>query len=176
MGEFIADLVGFGVVIAVIWWKVAPPLRKAMRTQQDAIRQQIEQSKAASERLAAAERAYQDAVTEARAEAAKIRDNARADAERIVEEMREQAEREAARIRRRGEEELANQRLQVIHELRAYLGQATLTLASHFVREHLEEAAHQRQAVDSFLGVLEDMAAGNGASERETVLASKGEA
>ena len=54
--DYIAEFVAFIVVIVVIWWKVVPPLRTAMRKQQDTISKQVEEAKEASERLAAAER------------------------------------------------------------------------------------------------------------------------
>src|SRR6266581_3216450 len=103
MADYIAEFVGFILVVGVLWWKVVPPVRKAMRRQQDTITQQVEEAKVASERLAEAERKYSDALAEARTEAAKIRDAARVDADRILVEMREQAEREVERIRQRGE-------------------------------------------------------------------------
>lgn len=158
MGDYIAELVAFVVVIAVLWWKVVPPVRAAMGRQKDAVAKQVEESKVAAERLATAERKYRDALAEARTEAAKIRDAARADAQRIVEEMREQADREVERIRQRGEEDLVAQRRQVIRELRGRIGELAVDLAGELVSEHLSGQEARVATVDRLLDELEAMA------------------
>jgi F-type H+-transporting ATPase subunit b len=159
VADYIAEFVGFLVVIGVIWWKVAPPVRKAMRRQQETIAKQVEDAKEAAERLAVAERKYRDALAEARTEAAKIRDAARADALRIVEEMREQADREVERIRQRGEEDLVAQRRQVIRDLRGRIGELAVELAGELVADHLSDQQHRAATVDRLLDELEAMAA-----------------
>jgi ATP synthase F0 subunit b len=159
VADYIAELVGFAVVVAFLWWKVVPPLRKAMRRQRDTVAQQVEDSKVAAERLAEAERKYRDALTEARTEAAKIRDAARADAIRIVDDMREQADREVERIRERGEAELVAQRRQVIRELRSRIGELAVDLAGELVTEHLSDPQRRSATVDRLLGELESMSA-----------------
>jgi F0F1-type ATP synthase membrane subunit b/b' len=60
IAEYVASLVGFLLIIYFGWRKVAPPVRKLMTQRQDAIRQQVEDAKLAAERLAAAEKKYQD--------------------------------------------------------------------------------------------------------------------
>lgn len=157
--DYVASLVGFVLIVYVFWRRIVPPLAKATKRQQDLIRKQVEDAKLASERLAAAEKKYSDAVAEARTEAAKIRDGARADAQRIVAEMREQAEREVARIRQRGEDDLIAQRQQVIRELRARIGELAVDMASDLVRDHLSDPRHRSATVDRLLDELESMAA-----------------
>lgn len=156
--EYIASLVGFLLIIYFGWRKIVPPVGKLMRQRQEAIRQQLEAAKLAAERLAAAEKKYQDAVAEARTEAAKIRDSARADAQRIVVEMREHAEREVQRIRQRGEEDLVARREQVIRELRVRIGAMSVDLAGELVTEHLAGQQARSATVDRLLDELDAMA------------------
>jgi ATP synthase F0 subunit b len=158
MLDYIAELVGFAVVVAVIWWKVVPPVRAIMRKRQDEIAKQVEAAKVASERLAVAEKKYRDAVAEARTEAAKIRDAARADAARILEEMREQAEREVERIKQRAQDDLASQRQQIIRELRVRIGELSIDMAGQLVNEHLAQAGNASATVDRLLDELDAMA------------------
>lgn len=172
MGIFIGNLIGFLVIAFIVWRYVVPPLRKAMKTQQETIARQYEESEKAKARLAEAERKHSEAVNEARVESAKIRDNARADAQRISEEMREQADNEVVRIRQRGEEQIGLQRQQVIRELRAQLGGSSLSVADKLVRDHVSDPAAQSSTVDRFLGELEGMA---GSATPQTV-PSRGEA
>jgi ATP synthase F0 subunit b len=170
MAGYIAELVGFILIIAVLWWKVVPPVKKMADERQELIGKQVEASKLASERLAEAERKYSDAVAEAHVEAAKIRDGARADAQRIVAEMREQADREVERIRQRGEDDLTSQRQSVIRELRSRIGELSVELAGQLVTEHLSAKTRQAATVDRLLDELDAMSA------REETLASKGDA
>ncbi|HEX5496606.1 MAG TPA: F0F1 ATP synthase subunit B [Mycobacteriales bacterium] len=156
---FIAEFIAFLIILAVIWRYVVPPVQRAMSERQEQIRGQIEESQQAKERLAAAEATYQSALTEARTEAAKIRDSARVEGQRIIDEMRATAQEEAERVRVRAEEQLATQRQQVVNELRAEIGQLATTLAERIVGESLTDDARRQRTVDRFLGELEEMSA-----------------
>ena len=172
VGSLIIEIVGFILVIVVLGRYVAPRIRTATKNQQNLIRTQIKASEDAAAQLSAAEAQYKDALSEARIEAAKIRDGARADAQRIVVEMREQAEREVARIKQRGEDDLVQQRQQVIRELRARIGELSVDLAGRLVHEHLSGEANRAATVDLLLGELEQMSA----RDEATAGSGKGEA
>ncbi len=161
-GTIIVELVIFLVVLWVIWRYVAPPIKRIMQQRQEMVRKQIEESQDASERLAAAERRYSDALDEARTEAAKIREGARAEAQRIKEEMRDQAEQEVAGIRQRGEEQLATQRQQVVRELRSEIGNLAVTLSERMVGDSLADESRRSGTVDRFLDELDGMSAPDG--------------
>lgn len=164
MADYIAEFVGFLIVVGVIWWKVVPPVRAMMRRQQEAVAAQIEAAKAAEQRLATANEKYRNALADARTEAAKIRDAAREDATRIVEEMRAQAEREVERIRQRGEEDLVAARQRVIGELHRRIGELAVDLAGELVSEHLSDPKRRSATVDRLLDELTAMAATDGPS------------
>lgn len=159
MWVWISELVCTVVIAFVLWRYAVPPVRKAMRRQQDTIREQLEESEKAQQRLDEASQAYEKAVAEARTDAAKIRDDARADAQRIEEEMQAYAEREIERIRQRGEEQLVLQRQQLTRELRAHIGNQAAELAGRIVHEHLGQAGNREATVDRALDELEGMAA-----------------
>jgi F-type H+-transporting ATPase subunit delta len=55
VSTFIGQLVGFVVIVWIIVRYVVPPIRRLMANQKDAVRQQLEDSAAASQRLASAE-------------------------------------------------------------------------------------------------------------------------
>lgn len=160
----VAEIVGFLIVLYVLWRYVVPPLKQMTDKRQEEIRQQVEDARQARERLEAAEAEYERTVKEAREEASRIRDDARADAERIVEEMRQNAEEEAERIKRRGEETLENARLQVVRELKAELGQNSSLLAGQLVRQELASDEAKQASVDSFLDELERSGSGSSSS------------
>ena len=58
MSTFIGQLVGFAVIILLVWRYVVPPVRKMMADQQDTVRRQLADSAAAADRLAEASRAH----------------------------------------------------------------------------------------------------------------------
>ena len=156
-GTIIAELVAFLIILWVLWKYVVPPLSKSLQARQDMVQKQVEDSEQAQRKLKAAEERYDQALTEARTEAAKIRDTARADAERIREELREQATAEVERIRQRGEEQLASQRDQVVRQLRGELGGLAVQLAGQLVGHELADTDSKRSTVDRFLNQLDEM-------------------
>ena len=179
-GTIIAELVAFVIILWVLWKYVVPPLSKSLQDRQDMIQKQVEDSEEAQRRLKAAEERYDQALAEARTEAAKIRDNARADGEHIREELREQASAEVERIRQRGEEQLSAQRDQVVRQLRGELGGLSIQLAEKLVGHELADDDRRRSTVDSFLSELDRMPAAGAAqkhgSDTEKAAVSSGTA
>lgn len=156
-GTLIAELVIFLLILGVVWRYVVPPVKRAMNDRQEMVRKQIEESEQTRKRLDEAEAKYKDALSEARTEAAKIREGARADAQRIKEELRAQADQEVARIRERGEEQLVTQRDQAVRQLRSEVGRLAVTLAGRLVGEAVADDATRSSTVDRFLDELDGM-------------------
>src|SRR6476661_200258 len=152
---FIAELVAFLLIIAIISKYILPPVQKAMRERQQMIAQQVEDADNAREKLAEAEAAYKNALTEARVEAAQIRENARAEAQRTIEELRTQAQEESARIIARGEEQLTRQRTAIVRDLRAEIGTLAVELSEKIVDQRLSSDDNVRATVDSFIAGLQ---------------------
>jgi F-type H+-transporting ATPase subunit b len=152
---FIAELIAFLIILGILGRYVLPPIQKAIRQRQEMIRQQVEDAEQAKEKLAEAQKAYQNALNEARTEAAQIRENARAEAQRTVEELRAQALEEQQRIIARGDEQLASQRTAIIRELRSEIGTLAVELAEKIVDQRLADEASVSATVDAFLAGLE---------------------
>ena len=155
MSVFISELVAFVLIIVfiarVIWPRVRDPLAK----RQTEVAQQVRDAEEAKNRLGEAERAFQNAVTEARTEAAQIRENARAEAQRTVEDQKASAEQEYERIVARGEEQLHSQRAALVRDLRSEIGTLAIVLAEQIVEQRLADQEHLSATVDSFLAGLE---------------------
>ena len=109
----------------------------------------------AKERLASAEKKYQEALNEARTEAAQIRENARAEAQRTIEDLRRQAQEESARIIARGEEQLASQRAAIVRDLRGEIGTLAVELSEKIVDQKLSDDTQVSATIDAFLAGLE---------------------
>lgn len=157
-GELIIGLLTFAVVAYVLMKYVWPRMEATFQARRDAIEggiKRAEDAQAEAQRLLGE---YRQQLSEARTEAAQIRDNARAEGQRIIEELRVTAQEESARIVARGEEQLTVQRQQVVRELRGEIGTLATDLAERVVGESLADDPARQRTVDRFLDDLDGMA------------------
>jgi F-type H+-transporting ATPase subunit b len=152
---FVAELVAFLLILGILARYVVPRIQTMMAARQEMVRKQVEDAEQARKQLAEAERRYQEALNEARTEAAQIRENARAEAQRTIEDLRQQAQEESARIVTRGEEQLASQRSAIVRELRGEIGTLAVELAEKIVDQRLSDDQQVSATVDAFLAGLE---------------------
>lgn len=158
MSTFIGQLVGFAVILFLLWKYVVPPVRKLMKAQQNAVRTQLADSAAAAQKLADADSVHAKALEEAKAEAAAVIEEARVDAGRIAEQLRAQADTEVERIKVQGAQQVNLLRQQLIRELRQHLGSESVGRAGELVRNHVADPDAQAATVDRFLDELDAMA------------------
>ena len=158
MSTFIGQLVGFLVIIWIIWRYAVPPVRRLMASQQEAVRNQLDESAKAAQRLADADKYHAQRVEEAKAEAKHITAEARVDAERIGEQLRVQADVEVERIKVQGGQQVSLLRAQMIRQLRQELGTESVRRAADLVRAHVADPQAQSATVDRFLDELDSMA------------------
>jgi F-type H+-transporting ATPase subunit b len=154
---WVAELVGFALMLFVLWRYVLPRIKNMVTKRQDEIQRQVDEANEATRKLEDAHARFDNAVQQAETEAARIRDDARADAARIREELTAQAEADVERMLQRGQDQLAAQRDQVVRGLRADLGGASLELAERTVRKELEDESARSASVDSFLSEIESL-------------------
>lgn len=158
VGELIIGLLTFGIVVFVLMKYAWPRMEATFQARRDAIEggiKRAEEAQAEAQRLLGE---YRQQLSEARTEAAQIRDNARAEGQRIIEEMRTTAQDESARIVARGEEQLTAQRQQVVRELRREIGTLATGLAERVVGESLADDPARQRTIDRFLDDLDGMA------------------
>lgn len=158
MSTFIGQFIGFVVIVFLVVRYVLPPVRQMMRTQQDAIRQQLADSATAAENVASADEKHAAAVAEAEADAARVVEEARVDSEKISAALREQADADVERIKVQGAAQVELLRKQLIRELRQQLGTESVHRARELVREHVSDGDNRSATVDRFLDELDQMA------------------
>ncbi|HEX4430515.1 MAG TPA: F0F1 ATP synthase subunit B [Frankiaceae bacterium] len=154
-GTFIVELIAFFLILWFLYRKVVPLISSSMAKRQELIRSQIEDSRAAKERLEAAEAEYKQAVADTRTDAARIREEARVQGQQIIEEMRAKAQEEAARIAAANEARLETEHQLVLVQLRSEVGELAVELASRIVGHELSGDARQRQLIDDFINDLD---------------------
>lgn len=158
MAEYIAEIVGFVIIVAVIVKWAVPPIRKMTSTQQNAIRVQLEEAEQARKRLAAARDEYDQMLEEAAREAEKMQADARAQGEAIVSEMRQQAQEDARRIVEQGRQQIEADRQLAVVRLQSRVGLLSTALAERIVRSSMADESRQRRVIDRFIDELDGMA------------------
>ncbi len=158
MSTFLGQLLGFAVIVWLVWRYVVPPVRRLMTARQDTVRQQLADSAGAAERLKEASQAHGNAVEDAKSEAKQVVEEAKADAERIAEQLQAQAEIDAGRIKGQGGRQVELLRAQLTRQLRLELGHESVRQAGELVRDYVADPAQQSATVDRFLDELDAMA------------------
>ncbi|HRA51533.1 F0F1 ATP synthase subunit B [Actinotalea sp.] len=144
------------VIIAVAFYKMVLPKFTAVLDDRTArIEGGLAQAENAQAEAAAALAQYHQQLTEARAEASRIREEARVEGGVIVEELRVKASADAARILETAQRQIEAERQQASVSLRAEVGALATELASRIVGESLADEARQSRVVDRFLDELE---------------------
>jgi F-type H+-transporting ATPase subunit delta len=158
MLTFIGQLIGFAVIVAIIWKYVVPPVKALMTKQQEAVRTALAESAEAAQKLADADKMHAKALADAKAESAKVTAEAETDSERIKAQLAEQAGVDAERIKAQGGAQVQLMRQGVIRALRQGLGAESVAKADALVRAHVADPGAQADTVDRFLAELEQMA------------------
>jgi F-type H+-transporting ATPase subunit b len=153
--DIIWSLVCFAIIFAVFFWKVLPAIRKTLDERSEIIEGGIAKAENAQAEAAAALAEYNARLTEARAEAGRIREQARADGQRILADLKQQASIEAARITTNAQAQIEAERQAALVSLRSEVGSLAIDLASGVIGESLNDDRRSAALVDRFLADLE---------------------
>lgn len=145
----------FVALLLVVGIFVVPRLNKALDARTDAIDGSLKRAEEAQAAAAASLDEYNAQLAEARAEAARIREQARADGAVILAELKEQASAEAARITANAQVQIEAERAAALVSLRSEVGSLALDLASGVIGESLTDDKKATSIVDRFLADLE---------------------
>ena len=161
--EIVLGTIAFSILCFVLMKFVFPMMEKTFAARVDAIEGGIKRAEAAQAEANELLEQYRAQLSEARTEAARIRDEARADAEGIRQDVLAKAREESDRIIAAGRDQLAAQRESIVRELRSEVGTLAVDLASKIVGESLADEARSRGTVDRFIS---ELGAGTGAGQR----------
>src|SRR3954447_18503334 len=161
--EIVLGTIAFGLLCYVLMKFVFPQMEKTFAARVDAIEGGIKRAEVAQAEANELLEQYRAQLSEARTEAARIRDEARADAEGIRQDVLGKAREESDRIIAAGRDQLAAQRESIVRDLRAEVGTLAVDLASRIVGESLADEARSRGTVDRF---IDELGAGTGTGRR----------
>jgi F-type H+-transporting ATPase subunit b len=153
-------LVGFLILLFIVVKFVVPMFEKTFAERAEAIEGGIAKAEKAQAEASAALEEYKQQLTDARAEANRIREEARAEGAQILAELKEKAAAESARITAQAHVQIESERQAAVVSLRSEVGTLATTLAGRIVGETLEDDARAARVVDRFLADLESQNAG----------------
>jgi F-type H+-transporting ATPase subunit b len=153
--DIIWSAVCFLVILFFFWRLVLPRVKKLLDERSAAIEGNMEKADEAQREAEAALQQYTAQLAEARAEAAKIREQARVDAQRIGSEIQAQAQTDAERTKANAQVAIEADRQAAMVSLRSEVGSLAIDLASGVIGESLSDDAKATALVDRFLADLE---------------------
>ena len=127
--ELVVGGIAFLILCFVLIKFVFPQMEKTFQARVDAIEGGIKRAEAAQAEANELLEQYRAQLSEARTEAARIRDEARADAEGIRQDVLAKAREESERIIAAGRDQLAAQRESIVRDLRSEVGTLAVTMA-----------------------------------------------
>ncbi|ARC57192.1 ATP synthase subunit b [Frondihabitans sp. 762G35] len=145
----------FVVILVVFLTLVLPRMNKLLDERAEVIEGGIKKAENAQAEAAAALEEYNKQLADARAEAAKIREQARADATRIANDVKAQASADADRITANAAAQIEAERQSALVSLRSEVGSLAIDLASGVIGESLTDDRRASAIVDRFLADLE---------------------
>ena len=153
--DILWSAVCFAIILVVFLWKVLPGINKTLDARAEIIEGGIAKAETAQAEAAVALDEYKKQLADARAEAARIREQARADGNAIIAELKEQATVEANRVTANAKAAIEAERQGALISLRAEVGSLAIDLASGVIGESLSDDKKAAAVVDRFLAELE---------------------
>lgn len=153
--EIVLALVVFGLLYVAIKKFVVPNFEATFAERTQAIEGGLAAAETKQAEADAKLAQLEQQLSEARHEAARIREEAREQGATIVAEMRQQAQEQAERIVEHAHTQVEAERQQAITSLRAEVGALATSLAGRIVGEALDDEARQSRVVERFLADLE---------------------
>jgi F-type H+-transporting ATPase subunit b len=155
LSELLIGTLAFGLLVAFFFWKIRPQIQKTYEQRTERIEGGIARAEAAQAEAQALLEQYRAQLTEARSEAARIREDAHSQGRQIVDELRAEAQREVTEIKDRADAQLAADRAQIVAQVRREIGDIAVELASKIVGHELESSAAQTRLIDDFIAALD---------------------
>jgi len=154
--DIVWSAVPFALILAFFFFWAMPRFKKILDERAELIEGGIAKAEAAQAEATSQLEQYNAMLAEARAEAAKIREQARVDGGAILAELKEQANTEAARITANATAQIEAERQAALVSLRSEVGSLAIDLASGVIGESLSDDKKATALVDRFLSDLEN--------------------
>ncbi|MDP9405939.1 MAG: F0F1 ATP synthase subunit B [Actinomycetota bacterium] len=140
--ELFWGIIGFALLMAIMFRKVFPSLNRMLAERQAGIQGQLEQAEATRTEAETLRRQYADQLADARAQGNAILDEAKTSAERLRADILANAEEEAKQIVARARQDAESERGRLVQDLRGQVAVLSVELAGKIVQRELDPAQH----------------------------------
>jgi F-type H+-transporting ATPase subunit b len=162
-GTFVAELIAFVIVLAVVGKYILPPVNKMLADRQEAIRAELAAAEASKAEAAAADDARRTELEHARVQAREILEQAQRTAERLADEARNRGQTEYERIVSSAEAEVRQARQRALELAAQRLGEVVVEVVERIIGREMNAAAH-RDLIQEAIDALAEESSSDGAA------------
>ena len=137
LGPTLWAIGSFVVVLAVLYYKLLPPILKAMDKRADDIRESLDAAERAKTEAQEMIQRHEDSLAKARAEAAAIIEEGRSDAQKLKNSIVEKAGQESAELAARAKRDIEQTKQIAVSELQDLSAQLGVDIANALIRKNL---------------------------------------
>jgi F-type H+-transporting ATPase subunit b len=150
---FITTITVFGLVFAVLATVVWPKINRGLEERNQKILNEIEAAEAARAAAAAKQKEFEQKLSEALEQSARMIREAKAEAARLGDEIRARNEAELAERARRAAEEIETARRLAVSELESHAAALAVGIAGKILQRELNASDQQRIVEESLAGM-----------------------
>lgn len=154
IAPFITTIVLFLVVLWILNKYAWPHILGALKSREEKIRSEIEQAERSRKQAQQALQEYEQALSQARSEAAKILEDAKAEQQKIAQEMRAKTDQEIQAMRESAKRDIESAKRAAISEIYNQMATTATSVASKILQRELRAEDH-RDLVEQSLSELE---------------------
>ena len=143
-GTLIAELVGFLLMLLVIWRWILPPITRAAEARQRQVAEQLEAAQRDREQSEQRLKEAEAQLAQARGQANEILAGAGRSGEQLRAEVRQRAEEEANRIVENARKDIEAERRRAVDSVRGEVAQLVVAATEKVIGQSIDGAQHQR--------------------------------
>ena len=149
--EIIWGGLAFVILLALMYWKLFPPVKNLMEQRTQRIQDAIDDADRQRAEAAEVKANYEAELADAKTEAARIVDEARDQAATVRADLQARAEADIAEMRERAAADVEASKRQAIADLQSEVSDIALGAAEAVLGRSLEDPEMQRQLVDDYI-------------------------
>ncbi len=138
------EVIAFGILLALLYWFVFPPIRDRIQSRQSQIEQAIDEAEKTRSEARELLADYRRQLDEARGESRRILDESRKQGESQRERIRTEAREEGDRIIERAREEIGRERDTALREVRGEVAGMVIEASERVLGREVDNDEHER--------------------------------
>jgi len=150
---FIAQLVNFAIVVAVIWFLILKPLTKKLNERQKLIDDSIENAKRIEDNLKRGERDYQERIDRAKVEANKILEKTNVEAGKLSEELKAKARKEIEALVETARRNIKTEKENMVKDLKEETAGLIVSALEKILSEKIDEKKDKKIIEEMLEGI-----------------------